>query len=77
MAELWDDFARQVLPKNCSFTQRQEMRRAFYAGAQGILYKILGLFTEGNEPSETDLKIMDNLEKELNKFGEDVKAGRS
>jgi hypothetical protein len=35
MAEQWDSFARAVLPVGTSPLQRQEMRRAFYAGAQG------------------------------------------
>jgi hypothetical protein len=35
MAEQWDSFARATLPRGAPPIQRQEMRRAFYAGAQG------------------------------------------
>lgn len=33
----WDSFEAKVLPKDCSEVQREEMRRAFYAGAAALL----------------------------------------
>ena len=43
MAEQWDQFARQVLPASASAAQKQEMRRAFYAGAQAIFAGVIML----------------------------------
>lgn len=37
LAERWDSFAMAVLTKGAPPIQREEMRRAFYAGAQGFL----------------------------------------
>jgi len=77
MAEQWDTFARAVLPKDCPPIQRQEMRRAFYAGAQGILYGVIAAFAPESEPTAEDLALMDNLERELSDFAELVKQGRA
>ena len=77
MAEQWDQFARAVLPPNCSTTQRWEMRRAFYAGAQAIFAGILLALAPESEPTESDLQMMDNLQAEINRFNEDVKQGRA
>ncbi len=59
----WDKFARAVFPPNVSEIQRTEMRRAFYAGAESILF--------------LDLMMMDNLNQELIDFAAEVKAGRA
>ncbi|MFZ1007181.1 MAG: hypothetical protein WAN65_10110 [Candidatus Sulfotelmatobacter sp.] len=77
MAEQWDQFARLTLPKDCSATQRQEVRRAFYAGAQGILHGVIAAFAPESEPTTADLQIMADLERELSDFADAVKAGRA
>lgn len=46
LAEQWDSYSREVLPKNASTVQRWECRRAFYAGA-GVL---MGLVMYGLSP---------------------------
>lgn len=77
MAEQWDQFARAVLPRDASITQKREMRRAFYAGGQAIIFKIVTALAPDAEPTEDDLKLMDDLHQELNAFAADVKAGRA
>ena len=77
MAEQWDSFARAVLPKDAPAVQRQEMRRAFYAGAQGILHGVIAAFAPESEPTDEDLQVMANLEIELSEFAESVKKGRA
>lgn len=76
LAEQWDSFARAVLPLKCPPTQRQEMRRAFYAGAESILFRVIQSFSPESEPTDADLKIMEDLDQELKDFAKDVKAGR-
>ena len=77
MAEQWDSFARAVLPEGCPAVQRQEMRRAFYAGAEALLHGVLQVLSaEGEEATAEDLDAMANLEKELSEFVELVKKGR-
>jgi hypothetical protein len=77
MAEQWDQFARAVMPKDAPAEQRREMRRAFYAGAQGILFKVIATFAPETEPTDSDLAIMEDLERELSDFADAVKAGRA
>ena len=77
MAEQWDQFARAVLPADASATQKQEMRRAFYAGGQAIMFKVITALAPDSEPTEDDLKLMNDLHQELNAFAEAVKAGRA
>ena len=76
MAEQWDSFARAVLPKDAPAVQRTEMRRAFYAGAQGILMGVIAAFAPESEPTAEDLQLMANLERELSDFCDLVKQGR-
>lgn len=77
MAEQWDSFARAVLPKDAPAVQRQEMRRAFYAGAQGILHGVIAALAAESEPTDEDLCVMANLEIELSEFAESVRKGRA
>lgn len=39
----WELFAKAVLPNNVSAIQRQEMRKAFYCGAEMMRLKMLEL----------------------------------
>jgi hypothetical protein len=77
MAEQWDQFARAVLPKGCSIEQRTETRRAFYAGAAGILFRVIMAFAPENDVTDDDLQIMTDLRDELDQFSEMVKQGRA
>lgn len=77
MAEQWDQFARSVLPINAPATQRREMRRVFYAGAQSILFRVIDSFAPESEPTAEDLQIMGNLHQELQDFAQSVEQGRA
>lgn len=77
MAEQWDQFARSVLPANCGPVQKKEMRRAFYAGAQSILFRVLESFAPEGEPTEEDLQIMQGVHEELQEFAKLVSQGRA
>ena len=37
IAQQWESFSANVLPRDAPTVQRQEMRRAFYAGAHAML----------------------------------------
>lgn len=77
MAEQWDQFARSVLPVGASAVQRQEMRRAFYAGAQAILFRVIEAFAPESEPTAEDLQLMQDVHDEIEDFARLVKAGRA
>lgn len=78
MAEQWNEFSRNILPKNCSEIQRKEMKRAFYAGAQSILFRIIAAFATETEPTDADIQIMlIYIFQELQDFAKLVKEGRA
>lgn len=74
LAEQWDTFARAVLP-SCSPIHRQELRRAFYAGAQAMLNGIIGALSTEGDVTEEDLQTMAEVQGELTDFCERVKRG--
>lgn len=77
MAEEWDKFAHTVINPNAHPTQKQEMRRAFYAGAQSILFRVIQSFAPETDPTDADVQIMEDLHQELQDFAKLVQAGRA
>jgi hypothetical protein len=76
--EQWDNsFARAVIPRGASVTQRREMRRAFYAGAQGLLKAIHVSLSPDPEVEPADLQVMESIQQELRMFADLVEAGRA
>lgn len=75
LAEQWDRFARIVLPPGCSATQRREMRRAFYAGAEGMFRAAFVNLDPEKEPTDSDLAMLAGIQEEICDFAEKVKQG--
>lgn len=75
--EEWDNFVKQVLPKNVSKVQREEMRRAFYGGAVSLFSLIVNSFDGGEEATEADLQLMDDVKENFDDYARDMarKAG--
>lgn len=48
--------------------QLQEMRNAFFAGAQHLFSSIMTILDPGAEPTDKDLERMDLIDKELRAF---------
>ncbi len=74
----WDEFAKHVLPLNCSAVQLVETRRAYYAGAYDffrIQNQIASEITEGN--IEAGAQGLEAMVKEIQAFWEtELKMGR-
>lgn len=64
----WVGLKIAAIPKDAPPIQLEEMRNAFFAGAQHLFASIMDFLEPGEEPTETDLRRMDNIEKELNEF---------
>jgi hypothetical protein len=64
----WVGMRLYVIPHNAPKEQLEEMRLAFFAGAQHLLGSIFSIMDEGNEPTEADLRRMDLIHNELNEF---------
>ena len=54
--------------------QVDEMRNAFFAGAQHLFHSIMGILDPGAEPTEADLSRMTMIDVELRSFLEEFKA---
>jgi hypothetical protein len=77
VAEQWDSFARAVLPIGTPPDQRREMRRAFYAGCEGLLSLVINSLSPDPSATEEDVAIMYDVHAELIEFAAMVKAGRA
>lgn len=71
----WRSYAEQVIPMNAPDIQRQECRRAFYAGAASVFSGIMTMLDPGAEPTDADLEKMSALEDELNQYAKSLAAG--
>ena len=76
VAEEWEFYASEVLSPQASPIQRVETRRAFYAGAQAVLCKIIGRLSPSAEATADDLEMMQNLFDELQEFMVSVVQGK-
>jgi hypothetical protein len=57
-------------------TQIEPSRLAFMAGAEHLFASVMNVLDPGEEPTETDLRRMDQIQEELNRWRE-VLAQRS
>lgn len=69
----WRSLRIVAIPQNASDTQIREMRKAFFAGAQHLYASIMGFLEEGKEPTDTDMRRMENLDRELKRFVKELK----
>lgn len=78
LREAWLQYEHQILdPLKAQRIQRQETRRAFYAGAQAVFGGILSHLTPGEEPEEADINMLTEVQKEIDQFTEAIRAGRA
>jgi hypothetical protein len=61
-------FAAMAISKDAPPEQIREMRMALFAGAQHLFGMIANVLDPGDEPTEADLKTMDQIHAELTAF---------
>ncbi len=74
--EQWNSYRITLLP-GAPPIQIAECKRAFYAGAQALFFKIMVGLTPGSEAEEADMKMLTDVQTKLNQFAEDVLTGRA
>jgi len=62
------------IPADAPEIQVEEMRNAFFAGAQHLFSSIMGILEAGSEPTAKDLDRMELIARELDGFIEQFKA---
>lgn len=75
--ENWDQFEKQAIHKRAPDIQRQEMRRAFYAGAAITYVALSRAVSEGDGVSDDDVSVLRDFEDELLAFSKAVQAGEA
>ncbi len=68
----WVGLRIAAMDPNAPAIQLQEMRKAFFAGAQHLFASIMTIMEEGSEPTEADLNRMSLISDELESFGHDL-----
>lgn len=71
LADEWRDFSLTI-PARAPAVQRDEMRKAFYAGALSLLVLISGGLDADPDPTALDVAYLDALHRELSEFDPDV-----
>lgn len=75
IAQQWTDFERAILI-NAGPVQRSEMRRAFYAGAQAVLFVSIQI-ADADASDEAGAAMLQGLHDECRRFGAEIAAGRA
>ena len=73
----WVSLKMMTIPKNAPQIQIDEMRNAFFAGAQHLFGSIMSVLEEGSEETEADLNRMRKIADELDNFIEEYKLRHS
>jgi len=74
IGEKWETFEKLVVPNGAPAIQRQEMRRAFYAGAEAMFSLQCGI---ADHSEEAAYAMLDMLKEEMQLFASDVREGRA
>jgi hypothetical protein len=64
----WVALRAVAIPLNAPPIQLEEMRMAFFAGAQHLFSSIMAILEPGAEPTDNDLARLDLIDKELRDF---------
>jgi hypothetical protein len=64
----WVGLRLAAVPLDAPKVQLEEMRNAFFAGAQHIFSSIMTILEPDAEPTDKDLERMDLIDKELRAF---------
>jgi hypothetical protein len=76
IAALWESYSREVIPAAANDIQRQEMRRAFYAGAGSMMGLVYDL-GEDSISEDAGIAVMQGLVDEAHAFSAAVVAGQA
>ena len=72
--EQWTLF-RKLLPLDTGPDQIIDMRRAFYGGSSALFYVITHRLSDGQEATDDDISMMDDIAAEFVEFSELIKNG--
>lgn len=68
----WQGYLDVVMPHDAPQIQRDECRKAYYAGAATLFYALMKMLDPGEEPTEKDLANMSLIHAELDAYGKSL-----
>lgn len=77
LAAAWASMEQAALSSSCHPIQRRDMRRAFYTGARSFFNAMLGAVGAGEGTTASELGSLDGLHAELDRFCDEMLAGRA
>lgn len=72
----WIGLRLAAVPDDAPAVQLEEMRNAFFAGAQHLFASIMSVLDPGEDPTTADLTRMSNIQDELDAFIQDFQLRR-
>lgn len=61
-------YKTHIFPSGLPPFQEEELRNAFFAGAQHLYGTMMAVFSEAGDPSDEDMRNMDAIHTELKEF---------
>jgi len=68
----WESYLKYVMPDDASSVQIKETRQAFYSGAAVLFWTLMIALDEDHEPTDDDMRKMEDLQKEIDAFGQQL-----
>jgi hypothetical protein len=75
IANEFDEFCK-VCFKDLTEQQFIDLRRTFFGGASALWFLVMNKLSEGQDVTDADMEMAQNLHREIFQFNEDVKAGK-
>lgn len=72
----WIALRKVAIPADAPAVQIEEMRNAFFAGAQHVFASVMTTLDPGDEPTERDLERISRIDDELKRFINDYSLRR-
>jgi hypothetical protein len=69
----WYSLRQKAVPADAPEVLTDEMRMAFFAGAQHVFASIMGILEPGAEPTDADMRRLSLTAKELQEFEDELK----
>ena len=70
----WRAFRVVLMPQDASLSELEKARIAFYAGAQHLFASMINAMDPEMEPTEADMRRMDLLNAEMERFKPELEA---
>ena len=68
----WESYRKHVLPADAPEIQIKECKQAFFSGGAILYTAIMNVLSPGQEPTEADVQILEDLHAEVTEIGNDM-----